>query len=226
MISVIIPTLNEAEYLASLLDSLARQKSDHQLLVVDGGSTDGTQNIAHKYSAEFVMSAKGRGQQLKAGAEFARGDILLFLHADSQFPSSGLAAIEKHIGDQANCVGGNFRLIFDGDTGFSRWLTKFYAWIRKRGVYYGDSGVFVRRGIYDKIGGIKAMALMEDFNFNRRMEKAGPTCCIIEPALITSSRKFEGRRSSAIIWGWLKIHALYYLRISPEKLAQYYYRNG
>ncbi|MBT3914828.1 MAG: glycosyltransferase family 2 protein [Rhodospirillaceae bacterium] len=224
MITVIIPTFNEAGNLKSLLEDLSPQQDGHEIIVADGGSDDETIGIAEEFGAKIIRSDLGRGQQLKAGADHACGKILLFLHADSRFPLDGLAAIEKHLSDEPDCVGGNFRLLFDGDTEFSRWLIKFYAWIRKRGIYYGDSGVYVRRGIYIQVGGIKPLALMEDYNFTRRLEKAGPTCCIEEPALITSSRKFEGRRAPAIIWGWLKIHALYHFGVSPEKLAKLYYR--
>ncbi len=226
MITVIIPTFNEADNLKLLLEDLSPQKDDHEIIIADGGSDDNTLTVAENFGAKIIRSDQGRGQQLKAGAEHACGKILLFLHADSRFPSGGLMAIENQMADQPDCVGGNFRLLFDGDTGFSRWLIKFYAWIRKRGIYYGDSGIFIRRGVYIQIGGFKPVALMEDYDFTRRMEKAGATCCIEEPALITSSRKFQGQRASAIIWGWLKIHALYHFGVPPEKLAKLYYRNS
>jgi|TARA_B100000315_G_scaffold65404_1_gene59366 rSAM/selenodomain-associated transferase 2 len=223
MITVIIPTLNEADYLTPLLGDLSPQIDGHEIIVADGGSVDDSLVIAEKFGAKIIRSDQGRGQQLKAGADHACGKVLLFLHADSRFPRDGLAAIERQLIDQPACVGGNFRLVFDGDTRFSRWLIKFYAWIRKLGVYYGDSGIFARREIYIQIGGIQPFALMEDYDFSRRLEKAGPTCCIAEPALITSSRKFEGRHAPAIIWGWFKIHALYHFGVSPEKLAKLYY---
>ncbi|MEE8225733.1 MAG: hypothetical protein V3R30_02845, partial [Kiloniellales bacterium] len=90
--------------------------------------------------------------------------------------------------------------------------------------YYGDSGVFVRRDVYDALGGVRPIALMEDFDFTRRLERFGETCCIDEPPLITSSRRFEGRHPIQIVWGWLKIHALFYLNVSPNLLARMYYR--
>ena len=83
--------------------------------------------------------------------------------------------------------------------------------------------MFVRREVYDAIGGMRPIALMEDFDFNRRLERVGMTCCIEELPLVTSSRKFEGRRPLGIIWGWLMIHALYYLKIPPDRLARLYY---
>ena len=222
MISVIIPTLNEAERLPALLRQLAGENTPHEVIVVDGGSSDATREIASAHQAQVILSVPGRGQQLVAGVHAARGDTLFFLHADSVFPAGGLARIEATLTNEPNCPGGNFRLIFNGDSDFSRWLTGFYAWLRRRGFYYGDSAVFVRREIYDRIGGIRPIALMEDYDFNRRLERAGPTCCIEKPPLVTSSRRFEGRSAAGIVWGWLEIHALYHLGVAPHWLAKRY----
>ncbi len=223
MISVVIPTMDEAKTLPRLLAGLQRQIAPSEIILVDGGSRDDTVPRAREYRVKVVHSAPGRGTQLRAGAEAARGDILLFLHADSVFPDGGLARIEEVL-ESSRIVGGNFRLLFDGDSGFSRWLTRTYAWARRHGLYYGDSGVFVRRDVYDALGGVRPIALMEDFDFTRRLERFGETCCIDEPPLITSSRRFEGRHPLRIIWGWLKIHALFYLNVSPNLLARMYYR--
>ncbi len=222
MISVVIPTLNEAANLPSLLDRLAAEETPHEVLVVDGGSRDSTQEIAQNAGATLIQSLPGRGQQLARGTEAARGDSLLFLHADSVFPAGGLASIARVFASDAACPGGNFRLIFDGESPFSRWLTGFYAWLRRRGLYYGDSAIFVRRSVYDRIGGIRPIALMEDYDFVRRLERAGQTCCIEEPPMVTSSRRFEGRSAPAIVWGWVEIHLLYHLGRSPQRLAQRY----
>lgn len=221
LISVIIPTLNEANRLPALLTSLRRQHRPADIVVVDGGSTDATLDLAARHGARCLTSAPGRGQQLAAGAEAAHGDVLLFLHADCRFPDHGLAAIAEAL-SPADVVGGNFRLLFDGDDGFSRWLDRFYAWIRRHGFYYGDSGVFVRRGVYNALGGIRPIALMEDYDFNRRMERHGRTCCIDDPPLLTSSRRFTGRSPLRIVSGWLAIHALFHLGVPPDRLARLY----
>ena len=144
------------------------------------------------------------------------------MHADSRFPAGGLARIESSLARDPDCPGGNFRLIFDGDTPFSRWLTGFYAWIRAHGLYYGDSGVFVRRRVYQEIGGIRPIEVMEDYDFTRRLERKGRTCYIEHPPLTTSSRRFEGRRPVSIVWGWIEIHLLFHLGISPAFLVRRY----
>ena len=174
------------------------------------------------FGVTLLSAQRGRGQQLLAGAEAASGEVLLFLHADSRFPAGGLEAIETALRESPALVGGNFRVVFDGNSDFSRWLTGFYAWFRGHGLYYGDSAVFARRDVYREIGGIRRMALMEDYDFTRRLERAGPTCCLDAPALVTSSRRFEGRRPAAIVWGWIKIHALYHLGVPPRTLARIY----
>ena len=222
MISVIIPTLNEGTNLRRLLADLQSEETAHEIIVVDGGSRDDTVRVARAHGAGVVRTAPSRGVQLRRGAEAATGNILLFLHADCGFSRDGLARIEAVLSASPRVVGGNFRLVFDGNDGFSRWLTGFYAWFRGRGLYYGDSGVFVRRETHDAIGGVRPIELMEDFDFTRRLERFGPTCCIEDPPLITSSRRFEGRHPLRIVWGWLKIHALYYLSVSPARLARIY----
>jgi rSAM/selenodomain-associated transferase 2 len=225
-ISVIIPTLNEAASLPSLISRLRREPGLAEVIVADGGSGDGTAALAERLGARVLVSECGRGQQLHAGAAVASGGILLFLHADSIFPAGGLAAIAAALAQNADAPGGNFTLVFDGESRFARWLTSFYASIRRFGLYYGDSGIFVRRSVYDAIGGIKPIALMEDYEFVRRLERSGPTVRIDEPPLVTSSRKFAGRRATAIIAGWLLIHLLYALGFSPARLARLYYPRG
>jgi len=167
-------------------------------------------------------TCRGRGQQLVAGAALARGDVLLFLHADSRLPRHGLSRIADALAGRPEAKGGNFRLCFDGHDGFSHWLNGFYAWIRTRGFYYGDSGIFVRRSTYDALGGYRPSALSEDYDFVRRLERAGPTRCIESPPLVTSSRRFHGRHPIAIVWAWLMIHALFHSGLPARRLAAIY----
>jgi rSAM/selenodomain-associated transferase 2 len=224
MISIVIPTLNEIEALPRLLATLAGEEEPHEVLVVDGGSGDGTPEVAGRAGAVVLSASRGRGRQIATGAAAACGDILLFLHADSRFPRGGLAALRRGLDASPEAIGGNFRLLFDGDDRFSRWLEGFYGAIRRRGFYYGDSGIFIRRRVFEALGGVRPIALMEDYDLTRRMELSGRTLCIADPPLVTSSRRFRGRHPAAIFWGWVKIHLLYYLGISPERLARLYQR--
>ncbi len=226
MISVVIPTLNEAEHLGRLLRVLQAERGPAEIVVADGGSRDRTVALARARGARVVRSATGRGQQLCAGARAASGGALLFLHADAGFPAGGLKRIREVLAASPGIVGGNFRVVWDGDSAFSRRLTVVYNAMRRLGLYYGDSGIFVRRPVYDAIGGIRPIALMEDYDFVRRLERCGETVRIDEPPLVASSRKFAHRPAARIVWGWLKIHALYHLGVAPERLARIYYPEG
>lgn len=224
LISVVIPVLNEQTELTRILQQLeADGSAPFETIVADGGSMDATEFLARAAGAHVTSGVRGRGQQLAAGAAAARGDVIWFLHVDSLVTAGSLGAIRKAL-DEKGATGGNFRLFFDGDDRFSRWLTGFYAWFRGRGLYYGDSGIFIRRDVLDRIGGIRPIALMEDYDLSRRMERYGGTCCIDVPALGTSSRKFANRHPVVIFYGWMKMHALYALGVSPGRLARIYYR--
>lgn len=220
-ISIVIPTLNEAHALDRILGDLSAWPDNAELIVSDGGSTDATVSIATQHGARVICGTPGRGQQLRRGASVAMGEVILFLHADTHLATGALEAVRMVL-TEPNIVGGNFRLIFDGPTSFATWLTGFYAWIRRHGFYYGDSVIFVRREIYDAIGGIRPIALMEDFDFIRRMERFGRTRCIAEPPAVTSSRRFAGRHRWRIILQWVLIHVLYFLGVGPTTLARLY----
>jgi len=222
VISIIIPTLNEERSLPPLLDAIRQQRAAHEVIVVDGGSQDRTPEVARNSGVRTLVSRPGRGAGITIGAEASRGDVLFFLHADSTLPPGALDRINEVLSTDANIIGGNFRLVFDGDTAFSRWLTGFCAWIRLLGFYYGDSGIFVRRSVYEALGGFRPIPVMEDWDFVRRLERFGRTCCIKDPHLVTSSRRFEGRHPLEIFYGWVRIHALFWLGVSPDRLLKIY----
>jgi rSAM/selenodomain-associated transferase 2 len=222
MISIIIPTLNGEHSLSSLLDALRQQGADHEVIVVDGGSRDRTLDIARDHGVRTLFSRPGRGAAICAGAAAAHGEVLFFLHADSMLPPRALARINETLNADANIVGGNFRLVFDGETLFSRWLTEFCAWIRPLGHYYGGSGIFVRHSVYDALGGFRPIPVMEDWEFVRRLERFGRTACIKDPPLITSSSVSRSVLLWKIVYGWVRLHVLYWLGASPDRLAEIY----
>ena len=221
-LSVIIPVLNEEAALPAVLQALHGDPDVTEVIVVDGGSTDTTVQVAETFNVRVILASRGRGQQLVAGIRAARGRVLWFLHADT-IPHPGASqALLAALRDNPDAPGGNFAIRFDGGSGFAEWLTGFYACLRSHGMYYGDSGIFVRRSVHDRIGGIRATALMEDYDFIRRLEKAGPTLNLDDPQLTTSSRRFQGRRPWRIFLQWVVIHAMYYGRISGESMARVY----
>jgi rSAM/selenodomain-associated transferase 2 len=222
MISIVIPALNEAANLRRLLPLLAAEIEPHETIVVDGGSNDDTRAVARACGAVLLEAPPSRGGQIAKGATAARGETLWFLHADTMPAPGALGAIARALDASPAAPGGNFRLLFDGTREFDRWLDGFYAKLRVRGIYYGDSGVFVRASVYRDLGGMPGLALMEDFAFVRKLERAGPTLCVAEPPLRTSSRRFEGRSRPRIVAGWIAIHLLYALGVDARRLARLY----
>jgi rSAM/selenodomain-associated transferase 2 len=221
-LSIVIPVLDEAARLPALLRALKREPCDGtEIIVVDGGSSDGSPDAARGLGATVIEGYRGRGQQLAAGTRAARGEAILFLHADTVLPPNAAAQIEEALVDPA-VVGGNFALTFDGADRFSRWLDGFYAWLRGNGFYYGDSAIFIRRDVLARIGGIRPISLMEDHDLVRRMERAGRTVCLDRPGAVTSSRRFDKRHPLGIVWQWTYLHVLYHAGISPDLLARLY----
>ncbi len=216
-ISTIIPTLNEARNLKPLLERLAATPGIHEVLVVDGGSTDGTQRLAHR-RARLTVSEPGRGPQLRAGAREAAGDVLFFLHADVSPPPDVAAQIERAV--NVGYIGGNFRLRYPDGGILGRWLEFLAPAYRRLGRYYGDSGLFVRRDTYEAFGGFPAIPVMEDIEFVRRMERYGKTTYLPGP-ITSSARRWEGRAlRTLLLWGGMQ--AAYALGISPWKLDRFY----
>src|SRR6266851_4195072 len=118
------------------------------------------------------------------------------------------------------------RLVGRYSSSFTRTVLCFQKhWIRSMGFYYGDSGIFVRRSVYEALGGFRPIPLMEDLEFVRRLERFGRTSCIKNPPLTTSSRRFEKRHPAQIVYGWVRLHVLFWLGASPDQLAKIYKRH-
>lgn len=224
VISVIIPTYNEETTLESLLQQLKEQDGLCEVLVADGASTDGTVALAERY-ARVIVSARNRGLQLNRAARHAGGDILLFLHADGRLSEDGLAAVESALADP-QVVGGTFSLEFSGD-GVSSWaFTRVDRWRRRCGVFYGDSGIFVRRAEFERLGGFREWPLLEDYEFARRLVRAGKTVCLAERLLVSSRRWEAGGNGRGRLWrtmaAWFFIQTLFFLGVPPRWMVRWY----
>ena len=217
-ISVVIPTLNEAENIGELLSCLSQVHGVSEVIVCDGGSMDGTQKIVGASGMRLVETGPGRGAQLRAGAREAVGDVLVFLHADV-FPPRDLASPIEAALDRG-CVGGNFRLRYPDGGALGRWLEVLAPFYRRLGRYYGDSGIFVRRRVYDEIGGFPEVPIMEDVVFVRRLEAAGRTEYLPGP-MVSSPRRWEGRSARTLLL-WTFMQAAFALGASPHRLARFY----
>ena len=218
-ISVIMPVLNEAKILEKTLSRLQPELKSHELIVVDGGSTDDSVGIAGKYG-RVITSERGRAKQLNAGAAAATGDIVIFLHADIWLESGALAAIGTAL--SSDYVGGGFRQKIDGKCFLYR-LIEMAGNLRGKylKVFYGDSGIFLTRTDFEKIGGFPDVPILEEMEFSRDLRRLGKTT-LLTPYIHISPRRWEARGIvQTTLNNWL-ITLLYFFGVSPEKLAKLY----
>jgi rSAM/selenodomain-associated transferase 2 len=218
-VSIVIPTLREAAALPATLDHLASLPGDLEVIVADGGSDDGTPQVAAGHprtDAVVEVRGGGRARQLNAGAARATGDVLVFLHADSRLPAGAHAALSATRAD-----GGNFALRFDGEDRFARALGRVYALQRRFGLYYGDSSIWVRRATFDRLGGFQELPIMDDYDFVRRLERSAPTACLPGPAT-TSARRWRRQGVARTVASWLVIRWLFLAGVPPDRLARLY----
>lgn len=219
MISVIIPTLNEAENILQTIASVRQQDQEAEIIVVDGGSVDGTQEIARPH-AQVIDGPRGRAVQMNTGARCATGDVLLFLHGDSHAAPGALAQLQKAM-DNPRVAGGSFTLVYDVD---NFWL-RFYAFCSTIDCVlfrYGDQGIFVRRSIFKQLQGYAEIPLMEDIDLMRRLPRYGRRVLIRDYPITTSARRFVERgivRQEALD---VALVALWFLGVTPRTLAKWY----
>jgi rSAM/selenodomain-associated transferase 2 len=218
-ISVIIPAWQEAAIISDSVRSASAVGDE--VVVADGKSPDGTAELAVRAGARVVQAARGRGSQLHAGALAATGEVLLFLHADARLGPGARDAVISAFRDP-RVVGGNFRVAFVPARGAARLFTRLYD-LRRRaiGIYYGDSAIFVRRETYRRLGGFAPIPLMEDYDFVRRMRRAGRTVYLRGVTVESSARRFAAAPVRTLfLWG--AIHVLYALGVPPATLARCY----
>lgn len=220
MLSIIIPTFNEAHSIGATLDAVARLSGPIEVLVVDGGSRDGTQRIVGERGVALVASEKGRGAQMHRGACLARGEALWFLHADTIPPPNAAGLIMKAL-DEREVSGGNFDIRFDGAQPAARFMTWLYPRLRALGLCYGDSAIFVRREAYERLGGFEPFPIFEDLDLVRRLRREGRVAHL--PAqVLTSSRRFEGHSFILTFTRWAILQGLYWLGVHPRHLGRLY----
>ena len=221
-ISIIIPTLNEADFIADTLGAIPKNPG-LEVIVVDGGSRDDTPTIARSLGARVFHSAPGRARQMNQGAARANGEILLFLHADTRLPEGFTEYIRQCL-KRHRVVAGAFRLGLAPPVKGSAFIEKM-ANLRaeKMRLPYGDQAIFVSAKRFEKLGGYKEIPLLEDVDLVRRLRKVGRLAVIPVP-VVTSSRRWEKMGVWKTTWINQIILTGYFLGIPPRILARWYYR--
>jgi len=190
-LSIIIPTLNEQRFVLGAIGS-ARTCPDVEIIVVDGGSMDATRQLAADHDVKVIQCKPGRARQLSCGANAARGDTLLFLHADTRLPRDYASEVLRIL-SKPNCIAGAFRLTFDRRNASLR-LIEWGANLRStwRQMPYGDQAIYLRRSTYHHLGGFRLLDVMEDFDLVRRLRRLGRVRVSRLP-VVTSARKYTTR---------------------------------
>jgi rSAM/selenodomain-associated transferase 2 len=219
---VIIPTLDAAADLPEAVLQVAAFGLVREIVVVDGGSRDGTAVLAEKAGARVVNAPRGRGLQLARGAEVASGDWLLFLHADCRFEPGWDDAVRAFMAaSRADDRAGYFALTLDDDAPAARRLERLVAWrCRVLALPYGDQGLLISRKLYHRIGGYKPIPLMEDVDIARRLGRGRlkPIGATITASAVRYRRDGYRRRSLRN----LLCLSLYFLGVSPARIAKLY----
>jgi rSAM/selenodomain-associated transferase 2 len=225
-LSIIVPVYNEAESIEAFLVSVRNSCAVRtQIIVVDGGSTDATATLARPLCDELVPSRKERAAQMNAGARHADATTLWFLHADTRVPEHVDELILDALAGSGRCWG-FFNVRLSGNHLMLR-IVEHLMNLRSRltGVATGDRGIFVKRELFDGIGGFPGIALMEDIAISRKLNAAGRPVCLSQK-LVTSSRRWEKNgvlRTILLMW---KLRLLYFLGVHPDRLVQMYYGRG
>ena len=216
-----MPVLDEAAGIATTLQALAPLRArGHELIVVDGGSRDGTPDLAAALADQVLRSEPGRARQMNAGAAQARGEVLLFLHADTLLPADADALIAAAM--ERGAVWGRFDVRIAGRSALLPLVAALMN-LRSRisGIATGDQAIFVQRSAFEFLGGFPAQPLMEDIALSRRLRAlASPAC--LRQRVLTSGRRWDQRGAWRTIWLMWRLRWRYWRGESAEALARAY----
>jgi rSAM/selenodomain-associated transferase 2 len=220
-LSVVIPALNEAAGVAEAVRSAAAEGAE--VIVVDGGSADGTPQRAAAAGATVLHSPPGRARQLGAGAGVARGEVLVFLHADTRLPAGWSRAVEEALRDP-RVAGGCFRLRFD-ERSAALALVEWGARLRVAllGLPYGDQALFARREVLERIGGVPQAPILEDLDLVRRLRRAG-RLARLPLAVATSARRYRAGGTARTVLRNALAACAWWLGLDRERVAAWYRR--
>ncbi len=219
-LSVILPALNEASGIGASLAALQPMRAaGHELIVVDGGSTDATAMLASVDADRVLNCARGRARQMNAGAAAATGEALLFLHADTRLPENAAALIDTAL--QQRCWG-RFDVRIAGRPVMLRLIARMMNQrSRLSGIATGDQAMFISRATFEQVGGFPEQALMEDIELSKRLKRLGPPACLRQQ-VVTSGRRWERHgvwRTMLLMW---RLRFDYWRGVPAERLAAHY----
>lgn len=221
-ISIIVPALNEADGITAMLAELAPlRERGHEVIVVDGGSSDGTAARARRIADRVASAPRGRSRQMNAGAALARGEVLLFLHADTRLPEDADARILQGLAASGRAWG-RFDVRIEGASLCLPVIALFMN-LRSRvtGIATGDQAIFVLREAFERTGGFPPLELMEDIALSRSLKRVSRPLCLADKA-VTSGRRWERRGvlRTVLLMAWLRL--AFFFGAAPAKLARLY----
>ena len=222
-----MPVFQEGVTINGLMEHLHQLDTEKtcEIIVVDGAPERDTLRAIHNNHVIKIFTEKGRAKQMNAGVSVARGEILIFLHADTELPIHAFKKIHS-LTEQGEYVGGAFDLGIKSDKFIFRVIGKLSSWrSRLNRIPFGDQAIFIRREYFRKIGGYKEIPIMEDAELMRRIKKSGNKIWIFYERVMTSPRRWEKEGVIYCILRNWTLQALYALGISPHKLARFYKSN-
>jgi rSAM/selenodomain-associated transferase 2 len=222
-VSIIVPVLDEAARIAATLGTLAPARAaGHEVIVVDGGSTDETVALATPLADRVLAAPRGRASQMNAGAAVAVGDVLLFLHADTRLPPDAVPRLADRLRGSGRAWG-RFDVRIEGRHPLLPLVARLMnARSRLTGIATGDQAIFVAREAFRAIGGFPAIALMEDIAFSKAARRVSAPLCLRE-RVATSGRRWESRGVVRTILQMWSLRLRFFLGASPERLRRSYY---
>ena len=220
-LSIVMPALDEAGIIAATLDALAPLRArGHEVIVVDGGSSDGSLALCHGRSDLAFVATRGRARQMNAGAARAGGDVLLFLHADTHLPAQADALVAQAL--QGGALWGRFDVRIAGRSPMFPVIAALMNWRSCwAGIATGDQAMFVRRPVFERLGGFADLALMEDVDLSRRLRVQAAPACVHQRAVI-SGRRWETRGLWRTIWLMWRLRWCHWRGVPADELARAY----